>query len=43
MTKEDKINYWLKTADHDWSVANDLYEKGDFSELKKWLLQNLQS
>ncbi|MBU1568079.1 MAG: HEPN domain-containing protein [Proteobacteria bacterium] len=31
MTKEDKIKYWLKTADHDWHVANHLYEKGDYS------------
>ena len=31
MTKEDKIQYWCKTADHDWNVANHLYEKGDYS------------
>ncbi len=31
MTKEDKIKYWLKTADQDWHVANHLYEKGDYS------------
>jgi len=31
MTKDDKVKYWIKTADHDWHVANHLYEKGDYS------------
>jgi len=22
MAKEDKVKYWLKTADQDWKVAN---------------------
>jgi HEPN domain-containing protein len=30
MDREDKISYWLKTADNDWQVANHLMEKGDF-------------
>jgi len=31
MVKNDKIKYWLKTADQDWRVANHLFEKGDYS------------
>ena len=31
MVKNDKIKYWLKTADQDWRVANHLFEKEDYS------------
>ena len=31
MTKDDKIKYWLRTADQDWQVSIHLYEKGDYS------------
>ncbi len=31
MKKDDKITYWLKTAEQDWKVANHLFEKGDYS------------
>jgi HEPN domain-containing protein len=31
MTKKERIQYWCKSADHDWIVANHLYEKGDYS------------
>lgn len=31
MTKNKKIQYWSKTANDDWKVANHLYEKGDYS------------
>ncbi len=31
MVEKDKIQYWLKTADQDWKVANHLFEKGDYS------------
>lgn len=31
MTKNQKIQYWSKTANDDWKVANHLYEKGDYS------------
>ena len=29
MDREEKTNYWLTTAENDWSVANHLFEKGD--------------
>lgn len=31
MEKQEKIQYWLKSAKLDWKVANNLYEKKDFS------------
>lgn len=31
MTREEKITYWLKTAASDWTVAEHLFEKQDFS------------
>ena len=31
MVKNDKIKYWLKTAEQDWKVANHLFEKEDYS------------
>ena len=31
MSKEDKIKYWLKSADQDWHVANHLFEKKDYA------------
>ncbi len=31
MIKQEKINYWLKSAGHDWTVAGHLFEKGDYS------------
>lgn len=30
MTKHDKINYWLKSAENDWKVAGHLFEKEDY-------------
>jgi HEPN domain-containing protein len=29
MTKEEKIEYWVKSSRRDWKVANHLFEKGD--------------
>ncbi len=31
MIKQEKINYWLKSAGHDWTAAGHLFEKGDYS------------
>ncbi|MCD6150734.1 MAG: HEPN domain-containing protein [Deltaproteobacteria bacterium] len=31
MEKEDKIKYWLKSADQDWGVAKHLFEKKDYA------------
>ncbi|NOY68405.1 MAG: HEPN domain-containing protein [Deltaproteobacteria bacterium] len=31
MAKNDKVKYWLKTADQDWKVAKHLFEKRDYS------------
>jgi len=31
MTKEEKIDYWLKSAKQDWKVANNLFDKKDYS------------
>jgi len=30
MTKEEHITYWLKTAEHDFEVANHLFETGRY-------------
>jgi HEPN domain-containing protein len=30
MTKQEKVNYWLKTAENDWNVVGHLFEKGDY-------------
>jgi len=30
MTKEEHIAYWLKTAEHDFEVANHLFETGRY-------------
>ncbi len=31
MSKEDKIKYWLKSADQDYNVAKHLFEKKDYA------------
>jgi HEPN domain-containing protein len=31
MDKQEKINYWIKSAENDWRVAGHLFEKEDFS------------
>jgi HEPN domain-containing protein len=31
MNKEDRIAYWVKSSGKDWSVANHLFEKGDYA------------
>lgn len=31
MTKKEKIEYWVKSAEHDWNVAWHLFEKQDYS------------
>ena len=31
MTNDEKIRYWLKTADQDWKVAGHLFEKDDYT------------
>ena len=31
MTKEDKIKYWLRSAEQDWEVVRHLFEKKDYS------------
>ena len=31
MAKKDQIKYWLKSADQDWSAANHLFEKKDYT------------
>lgn len=30
MTKQEKINYWIQSAENDWRVAGHLFEKGDY-------------
>ena len=30
MTKEERVQYWLKSAMDDWTVAKHLFEKGDY-------------
>lgn len=30
MTKQEHIDYWLKTAEHDWDVAQHLFEAGKY-------------
>jgi len=30
MTKEEKVAYWITTANQDWSVAGHLFEKQDY-------------
>ena len=31
MTKKDKINYWIVSAENDWRAAGHLFEKGDYA------------
>ena len=31
MEREDKVRYWLRSAEHDWKVARHLFEKRDYS------------
>ncbi|MBI5893627.1 MAG: HEPN domain-containing protein [Deltaproteobacteria bacterium] len=31
MIKQEKIDYWLKSAEYDWMVAGHLFEKGDYA------------
>lgn len=31
MTKQVKINYWVKSAENDWRVAGHLFEKEDYA------------
>ena len=31
MTKDEKVTYWLTSAEHDWLVAGHLFEKQDYS------------
>jgi HEPN domain-containing protein len=31
MDREEKIKYWIKSANNDWIVAGHLFEKGDYS------------
>jgi len=31
MTREEKVEYWVTSAAHDWTVAGHLFEKQDFS------------
>lgn len=31
MTKDEKVTYWLTSANHDWVVAGHLFEKQDYS------------
>lgn len=30
MSREEKVKYWIKSADNDWIVAGHLFEKGDY-------------
>ena len=30
MNKQEKVNYWIKSAENDWKVAGHLFEKGDY-------------
>ena len=30
MEREEKIKYWVKSAEYDWRVAHHLFEKGDY-------------
>jgi HEPN domain-containing protein len=31
MTRDEKVAYWITSADHDWAVAEHLFEKQDYS------------
>lgn len=31
MEQDDKVRYWLQSAEHDWKVARHLFEKRDYS------------
>jgi HEPN domain-containing protein len=31
MTKDEKVTYWLTSAEHDWIVTGHLFEKKDYS------------
>ena len=30
MNNQEKVNYWMKSAESDWVVASHLFEKGDY-------------
>jgi HEPN domain-containing protein len=30
VNKNEKVAYWLQSAEYDWQVANHLFEKGDY-------------
>jgi len=30
MDKQQKVNYWIKSAENDWKVTGHLFEKGDY-------------
>jgi HEPN domain-containing protein len=30
MNKQEKVNYWIKSAENDWMVAGHLFEKEDY-------------
>jgi HEPN domain-containing protein len=30
MNKQEKVRYWIKSAENDWRVAGHLFEKGDY-------------
>ena len=30
MNKQEKVNYWIKSAENDWRVAGHLFEKEDY-------------
>ena len=30
MNKQEKVSYWIKSAQNDWRVAGHLFEKGDY-------------
>lgn len=31
MTKQEKVHYWIKSAENDWIVAGHLFEKADYT------------
>ena len=30
MNKQEKVNYWIRSAENDWRVAGHLFEKEDY-------------
>jgi len=36
MTKQEKVNYWIKSAGNDWKVAGHLFEKDDYAYALFW-------